>query len=183
VSMSRRGSILITGAVLVAALLARHAVADAKKGREVTVAKGGFTSYSWSLAVKDQHHRRCYELSLSGPSAAGGAAMCEPDRRPHPFFRELLGVSEENATVQLYETKARVHSMRLRIAHPGSGRPSHWTHVRNQRITRRQAHRSGVSRDFRFAVLDSRGNLCVKRAVLFNREGDRIDNRRVSCEF
>jgi len=109
--------------------------------------------------------------------------MCVPEGRPHPFFRQLLGVSEDDGTVQMYETKARVRTTRLRIAHPHSGRPAHWTHVRNRRITRHQAHESGVTRDFRFAILHSRGNLCVKRAVLFNRDGDRIDKRRVPCEF
>jgi hypothetical protein len=182
--MSRRvGVVLLAAGLLVAGLAAAQAFAGDAKGRETTVAHGRFAHHTWSLSVQDQHRHRCYQLSLTGQSSATGVAMCEPDRRPHPFFRQLLGVSDENATVQMYETKARVHSMRLRIAHPGSGRPSHWTTVRNRRITRSEARRSGVSRYFRFAVLRSRGNLCVKKAVLFNREGDRIDKRRVPCEF
>jgi hypothetical protein len=31
-------------------------------------------------------------------------------------------------------------------------------------------------------VLHSRGTLCVKGVILFDRKGDRIDDRRVPCE-
>ena len=73
--------------------------------------------------------------------------------------------------------------MRLKIGYPRSNRPSEWIHVNNQRMTRREARKAGVKRDFRFAVLHSRGNLCVKEFVLFNKDGDRIDKQRVPCEF
>ena len=96
-----------------------------------------------------------------------------------------MGISDLNdsATVELDVTRNRVRSMRLRIGHPKSDRSSEWIRVRNRRITRRQAHKAGVSRNFRFAVLHSRGSLCVKEFVLFNRDGDRIDKQRVPCEF
>ena len=55
--------------------------------------------------------------------------------------------------------------------------------MRTNRMTRRQALRAGVRRNFRFVVLHYRGSLCVTRVVLFNRDGDRIEKQRVPCEF
>ncbi len=52
-----------------------------------------------------------------------------------------------------------------------------------KRMTRHQARRADVRRNFRFVVLHSRGNLCVKQLVLFNRKDDRIKKQRVPCEF
>jgi len=50
-------------------------------------------------------------------------------------------------------------------------------------MTRHQARKAGLKRNFRFVVLRSRGNLCVKEFVLFNKDDDRIERRRVPCEF
>jgi hypothetical protein len=54
--------------------------------------------------------------------------------------------------------------------------------VHTRRISRGEARRAKVRRNFRFAVLHSRGTLCVKGVILFDRKGDRIDDRRVPCE-
>jgi len=94
-----------------------------------------------------------------------------------------VGQSDGSATVELDVTRSRVRSMRVKIGHPKSNRPDEWIHVRTRRITRHQAHKASVRRNFRFAVFHSRGNLCVKQVILFNREGDRIDKMRVPCEF
>jgi len=181
--MYRLGSILVLGSVLVAVILAGQAVAGGSKAQHVTVARGKFANHSWSLAVKGRHRQRCYELSLTGESSSGATGTCRPDRHRPPLWSRLMGNSDENGTVELDITRNRVRSMRLRIGHPRSDRPSEWIRVRNHRITRRQADKADVRRDFRFAVLHSRGTLCVKKVVLFNREGDRIDKQRVPCEF
>jgi hypothetical protein len=95
----------------------------------------------------------------------------------------LLAISDADATVGLEVTRNRVRSMRLRVAHPRSGQPTRWTRVDSERMTRHQARRAGLKRNFRFVVLRSRGNLCVKEFVLFNKDDDRIERRRVPCEF
>jgi hypothetical protein len=179
--MQRRGSIIVA-AVLIAGALAGQALADASKGHDVTVARGMFAHHSWSVAVHGGHHHRCAEVSLSGQTSAGGAARCEPDHRP-PLFGPLLAISDDDATVGLEVTRNRVRSMRLKVAHPRSGQPTRWTRVDSERMTRHQARRAGLKRNFRFVVLHSRGNLCVKEFVLFNKDGDRIERRRVPCEF
>ncbi len=156
---------------------------ETSKGSKVALARGSFAHHTWSFAVRGQHHHDCYILWLAGDGVAGGGATCEPDRQRQPLFRPLTSSSDDKATVEVVATRNRVRSMRLRIGHPRSSRPAEWIRVRNKRMTRRQAHKSGVARDFRFAVLHSRGNLCVKQFVLFNSDGDRIEKQRVPCEF
>jgi hypothetical protein len=174
---------VVAAVVLVAAAFVAQALADASKGHEVIVARGEFANHTWSLAVQGRHRQRCYELELNGPSSSGATGTCRSDRHRPPLWSRLMGNSDENGTVELDITRNRVRSMRLRIGHPRSNRPSEWIHAKNRRITRRQAEKAGVRRNFRFAVLHSRGNLCVKQFVLFNKDGDRIDKQRVPCEF
>lgn len=177
---------LISATVAAFVILACPVLAGViSQGRQVTLARGKFAHRSWSLVVKGRHHQSCYELDLTGRESATGAATCSSDRNRPPKWSRLVGVSDLNdsATVELNVTQERVRSMRLRIGHPKSNRPSEWIRVHNRRITRRQAHKAGVTRNFRFAVLHSRGNLCVKEFVLFNRKGDRLDKQRVPCEF
>jgi hypothetical protein len=184
--MSKRSWPLILAIGVIAAILAGQAMAgDSGNGQKVTVDRGRFAHRSWSLAVQGRHRQRCYFLSLKGREQSGGTATCQSDRRRPPLWSRLVGISDLNdsATVELNVTRTRVRSMRLRIGHPRSDRPSEWIHVRTRRITRRQAHKAGVRRNFRFAVLHSRGNLCVKGFALFNKDSDRIEKQRVPCEF
>jgi len=95
----------------------------------------------------------------------------------------VLGVSDDNATAELNVTRTRVRSMKLRIGHPHSNRPSEWVHVRAKRITRHQADQARVRRSFRFGVLRSRGEACVNKVALFDSDGRRIHKKRVPCEF
>jgi hypothetical protein len=180
--MRGRGLIVLVAGVAAAAVAAGETAAGASIGQQVTLAHGKFAHHSWSVAVHGGNHHRCAEVSLSGETSAGGAARCEPDHRP-PLFGPLLSISDENATVGLELTRNRVRSMRLKVAHPRSDQPTRWTRVNSKRITRRQAHRASLKRNFRFLVLHSRGNLCVKVFVLFDRQGDRIKKRHVPCEF
>jgi hypothetical protein len=183
--MRGRGLIILAVAGVAAAAVATGSVAaDASNGQQVTVAHGKFAHRTWSLGVQGSHHQRCYALTLEGRQESGGGATCDPDRRP-PLWSRVVGVSDLNdtATVELNVTRNRVRSMRLRIGHPKSDRPSEWIHVDNERMSRREARKAGVKRDFRFAVLHSRGNLCVKGFVLFDKDGDRISKQRVPCEF
>jgi hypothetical protein len=177
--------IVTAGIGVVAVSLAAQALAgDASTGKKVRVAQGRFAHRTWSLDVEGQRTQRCYELALNSSHESSVTGTCGPDRRP-PLWSRVMGNSDLNdsATVELNVTRNRVRSMRLRIGHPKTNRPSEWIHVHNQRMTRHEAHRAGVRRDFRFAVLHSRGTLCVKGFVLFNREGDRIEKQRVPCEF
>jgi hypothetical protein len=183
--MRGRGLIVLVVAGVAATAVAVGAIAaGAPKGQQVTVAHGKFAHRTWSLGVQRYQHQRCYALTLESSHESGAAGGCDPDRRP-PLWSRVMGVSDLNdtATVELNVTRNRVRSMRLRIGHPKSNRPSEWIHVHNQRMTRRQAHKVGLKRNFRFAVVHSRGNLCVKEFVLFNSDGDRIEKQRVPCEF
>src|SRR3954447_6543042 len=183
--MSKRACILTAALAVLGVILAGQAVAhDAARGKKVTIASGKFADRSWSLAVKGRHHRPCYYLSLRGRATAD-TATCGPNQRRPPIWDRPVGISDQNdsATVELNVTQKRVRTMRLRIGHPHTDRPSEWIRVRNHRITRHQARKANVRRNFRFAVLHSRGTLCVKKVVLFNREGDRIDKQQVPCEF
>jgi hypothetical protein len=73
--------------------------------------------------------------------------------------------------------------MRLLTGHPRSTRPDNWIRIRTRRITRGEARRAHLHRDFRFVVPHSLGTLCVKKAVAFNRKGGRIDKLEGPCEF
>jgi hypothetical protein len=182
--MHRRASIVVwITAVVVIALAAQSQAGDGVTGRKVTVARGKFAHHTWSLAVKGRHHLRWYYLTLNGPSASGSSATRRSDRRRPPLWSRLMGDADGDGAIELDVTRNRVRSMRLEIGHPKSNRPDEWIHVKTRRITRHQAHEASVRRNFRFAVLHSRGNLCVKRVILFNRDGDRIDEMRVPCEF
>lgn len=93
-----------------------------------------------------------------------------------------IGDNNESATVELDITRPRVRNMRLKIGHPRTNRKPEWIRVRNRRITRHQAEEANVRRNWRFAVLYSRGTLCVERVILFNRNDHKIDDQRVPCE-
>jgi hypothetical protein len=183
--MNKRTCILVSVVGIFGVILAAQAIAgDAFKGESVTVARGKFAHRSWSLGVQGQHRQRCYELSLTSRRLSSTGGSCRPVRRP-PNWSRLMGIADQNdsAMVELDITRKRVRSMRLRIGHPHSDRPSRWIRMHTRRMTRHQAHKAGVRRNFRFAVLHSRGLLCVKKVVLFDREDERIEKRRVPCEF
>jgi hypothetical protein len=181
-----RGLIVLVLAGIAAVVVAVGAIAagDSKGGKNVTVARGKFAHRTWSFAVQGRGRQRCYALTLNGPQESSSGGTCGPDRRP-PLWSRVMGASDLNdsATIELDVTLNRVRSMRLKIGHPKSNRPDEWIHARNERMTRREAQKAGVRRDFRFAVLHSRGTLCVKQVKLFDRHGDRIKKMRVPCEF
>jgi hypothetical protein len=176
------GPIAISALAVATGVLAGQALAgDVSKGKQVTVAHGRFAHRTWSLAVQGRRKQRCYVLTFDSSHQSSATGTCDPDRRP-PLWRRVMGNSDVNdsATVELDITRNRVRHMRLRIGHPRTNRPSEWIHVRNRRITRRQADKANVRRDWRFAVLHSRGTL--KRVILFNRKDHRIKDLRVPCE-
>jgi len=180
----RAGIVVCLAALGCAVLIAQAATGSASGDRRVVVAQGRFANHYWSLAVEGRRHRRCYELKLRGNNVViGGLGPCESDRHRPPLWRQVTGTSDDHATVMLMVTRDRVRSMRLRIGHPHTDRSPTWIRVRARRITRHQAHEAGVRRNWRFAVLHSRGTLCVKQGVLFDRKGQRIKKQRVPCEF
>jgi hypothetical protein len=180
--MSRRAAVLVMAGAIVA--LAICGVAIAGGDHEVRVAQGTFAHRYWSLKVEGRHHRRCYDLRLRGRTVAQSGRTCVSERYRPRLWRRAMGIGDNNdsATVELDITRNRVRHMRLRIGHPRTNRPPEWIHVRNRRITPREADQANVRRDWRFAVLHSRGTLCVKRVILFNRNDHRIRDLRVPCE-
>ncbi len=184
--MPRIGRLVVVLACVAAVLAAGQVVgATDSKPPYVHVAHGQFAGRSWSLAIAGRQERRCYRLTLHGSSVQGIGVTCRADRRPSYDWTRLEGISDLNdsATVELDVTKKRVHSMRLRIRHPRSGIKAGWVHVKTHRLTFAEAREAHVRRNFRFAVLRSRGNLCVTEVVLFNGSGARIDRSSVPCEY
>lgn len=183
--MYRRACIFVCAGAIAASALAVGAFAgDGSVGQEVRVAQGKFAGRYWSLKVQGRHHRRCYELSLRGKSIVQTGGTCDPGRHRPALWSRVMGIGDQNdsATVELNVTRTRVRQMRLRIGHPRTDRPPRWMRVRTRRITRPEARKAKLRRNFRFAVLHSRGTLCVKRVILFDRKGDRIEDKRVPCE-
>jgi hypothetical protein len=182
--MHKRALIFVWGLAIVGLVVAGVAFAGGSGGQRVKIAQGRFAHRYWALKVEGRHHQRCYYLSLRGRAVAQSGGTCRTDRHRPGLWRQVVGIDDNNdsASVMLTVTRIRVHSMRLRIGHPRTNRPSEWIHVRNRRITPREADEANVRRNWRFAVLHSRGTLCVKRVILFNRDGARIDDQRVPCE-
>jgi len=165
------------------AVLGGQALAGGAGRPAVTIASGSFAGYSWSVEVQGGNDQRCYEVSLTGKSSAGVRGVCTIDALRPPLWSRLVAVGQENATVELAVTRLRVRSMRLRIGHTESRHGARWVHLRNRRLTPGQADQADVRRDFRYAVLRSRGTFCVQKAILFNREHDRIAKLHTPCEF
>jgi hypothetical protein len=171
---------------IAAALAAALAVgAIGSTSQYVQVAHGQFAGRTWALKIGGRHGQRCYELSLQGHSGENGVATCGPDRRPSDDWARLIGVSDLNdsATVELTIATKRVRTMRLRVRHPHSGIKAGWIHAKTHLMHAGEAREANVKRNFRFAVIHSRGNLCVTKVVLFDSAGDRIDHFAVPCEF
>jgi hypothetical protein len=153
------------------------------KGHKVRVAAGTFAGRSWFVSLYGRGGRRCYALRLNGRQVSGGTGTCRADARVDSTWKPLFGVSDDSATVMLALTSPRVRSLRLLTRHPQTTRPDNWIRVRSRRITRGQARRAHVKRNFRFVVLHSRGTLCVPEVVAFNGRGERIDKLSGPCEF
>jgi hypothetical protein len=186
---SRRGmpqrtlTIVCASVVSVLVVVGVAIAGGAASGQQVRVAQGRFSHHRWALKVQGRHDRRCYELWLRGKSVADAVGTCRPDKHRPPLWSRLVGITDDSsASVELNVTRTRVRAMRLRVGHPNSGRPPRWMPVHTRRISRSDARKAKIRRNFRFAVLHSRGRLCVKRVILFDRNGDRIDDRRVPCE-
>ena len=115
----------------------------------------------------------------------GGSETCRPDRRPAGDWTRVIGGSDLNdsATVELDITRRKVRSMRLRTKHPHSQIKANWVRAKTHRMSAEEASEAHVKRNFRFAVLHSRGNLCVTKVILFDKSGDRIDRFGVPCEY
>jgi hypothetical protein len=150
----------------------------------VQVAHGQFAGRSWTLAIGGHRWQRCYRLWLQG-RGNGGGSTCRPCRRPPDDWTRVIGDSDLNdsATVELDITRKKVRSMRLRIRHPHSHIKANWSHAKTHRMRPGEAREARVKRNFRFAVLHSRGTLCVTKVVLFGKSGARIDSFAVPCEY
>lgn len=180
-----RPSRIIVVLALAVALLATGQIVGAAGSRThyVQAAHGEFAGRSWKLAIGGHHRQRCYLLSLSG-RVNGGVGTCRGDRRPRDWSR-LIGVSDLNdsATVELNVTTKRVRRMRLRVRHPRSNIKANWISTRTHRLSAKKAREAHVKRNFRFAVLHSRGSLCVAKVVLFDKAGGKLDGFAVPCEY
>jgi hypothetical protein len=145
----------------------------------VRVAAGTIGNNSWKLGIAGQARRRCYRLSLAGGDVESSGITCTRDSRPGRDWRQLMGTGNDTASVELDLTRTRVRTMKL-LTGPS---PTRWIHVRPRRLSRDQARRAHVKRDFRFAVLHAaRDKLCVKRVILFDRHHQKLSDDRVPCE-
>jgi hypothetical protein len=168
---------------LTVGLVAGVASAQVDSQDSVQVAAGRFAGRTWSLSLANRHDRRCYDLHISNGQFGSTLRICTPDARVRRIWKPLYDSSDGHSTIGLALTSPRVRSVRLLIGHPNSGRHDNWVHKQTRGITKRQVHRAHVKRNFRFVVLHSRGTLCERQVVAFDRKGQRIDKRRVPCEF
>lgn len=182
--MSRRRK-LIT--VLVLVLLVVPGVAIASLPRSfVEVDSGKFGGSHWRFRVGGGHGERCIELRLSGRSSGySKGAVCDQGIPMHWHWQMVFGVGGGNGnfpTVQLGISSPRVSRVNLLLGHPGRHRPANWHSYELRSITRSEAHRAHLKRDFHYAVLTGMGFLCVKKVRAFDRFGDLVERRSLHCE-
>jgi hypothetical protein len=199
--MGRRGTrgtiaVAFSALVVLASLgaLALPALASGIPKTFVPVAQGKFAGRTWSLGVAGGHGRHCYSLGLGRTGQVGGSGdveTCGPASLPKEDWRRVTGASDENdsASVELNVTSTRVRRLNLLLGHPGPlepgshSRPPTWHSFPTRIITPAEAAEAHLERDFRFAVLTGRGNLCVEGVRAFDSKGQLVEKLSVPCEY
>jgi hypothetical protein len=159
-------------------------VVGSAKG-EVVIAKGRLSGQSWRVLVgAGKHDKRCYELELGGKGYSA-VYVCESQSQPVKVWRRVIGIANNSAAVELDVTALPVRRLKLRLGHPGrhDRRPT-WRSLKTRRLGKAQAGSAGIARNFRFAVIATRGpNLCVERVFAFDLTGELLKRLAVPCEF
>ena len=173
------------GFIVLVVLMAAVGVSVATE-KYVRVDGGKVAGQRWTLTMSRRGSKmRCYRVVLED-WGIDEVARCENIYHSREWlWRRVTGVADEFAALELDVTAPSVRRLKLLIGHPGSnGRPSAWQSVVTRRLSRAQARRVGLARNFRYVVLASRGrNLCVEKVLAFDRLGHRLGGFSVPCEF
>jgi hypothetical protein len=150
----------------------------------VRVDKGAFDGNCWTLWMKGGHQKRCYNLGIAGDQRIAGARGCDlRARRPRASgWRQVLGATtgRQGGMVVMQITGRQVRYLRTRA---GPGRPQRRIHQPTKRISRREARRAHLRRNFRFAVARSPRPLCIRHVVAFDRHRVPIGRFRRPCKL
>lgn len=149
----------------------------------VEVDRGKFGQNRWTLRMKGRHKNLCVQLAAANDSGVLGGGVCRGDLLP-PLddWQQVLGggtAGPGHFSLVFQVTSTRVRSLKLR----SGPAPLTWTRVRTRALTRGEAQKAHLPRDFRFAVTDRLGALCVRRAIAFDGAGNKIGNFLRPCEL
>ena len=182
--MNRRSVAVAILAVAFAGLGVANA-STGSKAQWVRVASGSFAGRSWAASMKGGNGKSCSKLTLNGTSSSDGLAVCGDAQKPLSPWGSGLGVSDESgsASVEFNITNKRTHSLRALLEYPNSNQEPAWVHAETTRLTRSQARRARLKRNFRLVVLHSVPSFCVRKVVLFDRLHRRIETDPLPCEF
>jgi len=81
----------------------------------------------------------------------------------------------------IYLTSLEVARVKLRVKQRGGG--SSIRTLATQRLSRDQAARGRVPRDFRYVVVTSRGKGCVVAVTAYNSAEERLGHKNLPCEI
>jgi hypothetical protein len=184
------GKIVRRFAVLLAvAMAALFSMAGGATGRSetsyVVVATGRVAGQTWQFATVGRgSDSRCYRLSFEDLTY-GEVTSCESVHRPMAVWRRVIGIADDSAAIELDVVAPNVRRLKLLVGHPGRHeRPSEWQSMQTRLVSAGQAERANVDRQFRFAVLASRGsNLCVEEVRAFSGADHLLKRLEVPCEF
>jgi hypothetical protein len=152
----------------------------------VEVQRGEFGDTRWTLRMRGRHRHRCYALAAANALGVLGGQVCgDPDRHPIDDWGQALGAGSGGArggSVELQITSQRVRRLNVLIG-PRSSHPLRWIRTKTRALTRNQASRAHLHRNFRYSVVHSRGRLCIRRVVAFDASGAVIGRFKSPCEL
>jgi hypothetical protein len=159
------------------------ASADVIPHNFVQVASGKVAGQTWKLGMaRGPNHTRCFKLTTH----SGGVATCERDDLEGEWH-QVTGTDVLSASMELELTSSRVSRLKLFLRHPResgpSARPGTWRSITPRRLTTKQARETHLSRNFRFAVVTERGNLCVEKVRAFDHKGRLLEKLSLPCEY
>jgi hypothetical protein len=153
-------------------------------GRFVLADSGSFAGTDWQFGMARVHRERCYAFFTTNELWAGELKVCGNEPPPkgwtHPF-----GENGEDGepSFDLELTAPRIHELNLLLGYPGSDREPSWHRLPTHVLNVRQARKSHMPRDFRFAVMEERQPFCVEAVEGLDRWGHVLVNEAVPCEY
>jgi hypothetical protein len=178
----RRGPI----PALAALAISGSTAAALSQSRWTPIDRGAFSGHPWSLAMKGGKSR-CYRLGtgeVGGPISDELSVCGDPLGRPISPWQEPLGseYSNNSASIDLVITRSRVRSTRTLLQFLHANRHQKWVHRNTKRLTKAQARKAGLRRNFRWQVVPAVPEACITEAVLFDARGEKLRTIKTPCE-
>ncbi len=148
---------------------------------EAQIASGEFEGVPWRVAVRQQGGSPCSRIWTNERSSSESCVAYFP-RIWSNAGEEALGRPSDRAALLVFFFSSRVKYLNLMVAPKGGGRPQ-WLHVTAKPLTRSQRLQAGFSQKIGYGVIVARGvrnhhgEVCVKRANAFGRNGARLTPR------